>query len=405
MFFSKIKIKQIVLIIFLLLLLAYVSNITNIPDSLILFQNQNIDIKTIAGIRLEETIPVGAGLNSETITSTNSAKEEKKYNLTFLGLNVKTVTASIVKNTKVVPLGDIAGLKLYTKGVLVVGMSEIKGEDGITYKPYENTGIEQGDAITKINDEEINTTEELIKCISKAKGQTVNITYEKNNDDIKTTLTPVKTAKNTYKIGLWVRDSAAGIGTLSFYNPSKNTIVALGHGIQDIDTHELVEISSGELVTAEIANIQKGEKNKPGKIEGTIENGSKIAKINNNTEYGIYAEEVNKNKLGINSSNEIEVASRKEIKTGKAHIICTLENNIKKEYEIEIEKIYTNNNQNNKSMIVKITDKELIEKTGGIIQGMSGAPIIQNGKLVGALTHVFVSDPTKGYGVFADAML
>ena len=158
-------------------------------------------------------------------------------------------------------------------------------------------------------------------------------------------------------------------------------------------------------MTAEIANIQKGEKNKPGKIEGTIENGSKIAKINNNTEYGIYAEEVNKNKLGINSSNEIEVASRKEIKTGKAHIICTLENNIKKEYEIEIEKIYTNNNQNNKSMIVKITDKELIEKTGGIIQGMSGAPIIQNGKLVGALTHVFVSDPTKGYGVFADAML
>ena len=258
MFFSKIKIKQIALIIFLLLLLAYVSNITNIPDSLILFQNQNIDIKTIAGIRLEETIPVGAGLNSETITSTNSLKEEKKYNLTFLGLNVKTVTASIVKNTKVVPLGDIAGLKLYTKGVLVVGMSEIKGEDGITYKPYENTGIEQGDAITKINDEEINTTEELIKCISKAKGQTVNITYEKNNDDIETTLTPVKTAKNTYKIGLWVRDSAAGIGTLSFYNPSKNTIVALGHGIQDIDTHELVEISSGELVTAEIANIQKG---------------------------------------------------------------------------------------------------------------------------------------------------
>lgn len=405
MFFSKIKIKQIILIIILLFLLAYVSNITNIPNSLILFQNQEMDIKTIAGIKLEETIPVGANLNSEPTNSINNLKEEKKYNITFLGLNVKTVTANIVKNTKVIPLGDIAGLKLYTKGVLVVGMNEIKGEDGITYKPYAQTGIQQGDAITKVNGEEINATEELIKCISKAKGQTVNITYERNNNIIETTLTPVKVEKNTYKIGLWVRDSAAGIGTLSFYNPSKNTIVALGHGIQDIDTHELVEISSGELVTAEIANIQKGEKNKPGKIEGTIENGSKIAKINNNTEYGIYAEDVNKTRLEINSSNEIEVASRKEIKTGKAHIICTLDNNAKKEYEIEIERIYINNNQNNKSMIVKITDKDLIEKTGGIVQGMSGAPIIQNGKLVGALTHVFVSDPTKGYGVFADEML
>ena len=178
----------------------------------------------------------------------------------------------------------------------------------------------------------------------------------------------------------------------------------MGHGIQDIDTEELVNISSGEFVTADILNIYKGETNNPGKIEGTIEKSKNIGEIYNNTAYGVYGEVLNKNILDIDNIEEIEVASRKEIKTGKAEIICSLDGE-RKRYEIEIEKIFTNNNSNNKSMIVKVTDKELLEKTGGIIQGMSGSPIIQNGKFIGALTHVFVTDPKKGYGVFGDIMI
>lgn len=195
-----------------------------------------------------------------------------------------------------------------------------------------------------------------------------------------------------------------GIGTLTFYNSDTNSISSLGHGIQDIDTEELVDISSGEFVTADILNIYKGEINNPGKIEGTIDKSKNIGEIYNNTEYGVYGKVSDKNSLNLDEIEEIEVASRKEINLGKAEIICYLDGK-RKNYEVEIEKVYTNNNSNNKSMIVKITDKELLEKTGGIIQGMSGSPIIQNGKFIGALTHVFVTDPKKGYGVFGDLMI
>jgi len=184
-------------------------------------------------------------------------------------------------------------------------------------------------------------------------------------------------------------------GTMTFYDVVANSFASLGHGIQDIDTEELVEISSGEFVTADILKIQKGEKDNPGKIEGTIEDGEVIGKIYSNTGYGVYGSKNNISKLTIDTSKQIDVASRNEIKIGKATILCTLEDNITKEYEVEIEKVYINNNEDNKSMVVKVTDEELIQKTGGIIQGMSGAPIIQNGKLIGALTHVLVSNPQK----------
>ncbi len=195
-----------------------------------------------------------------------------------------------------------------------------------------------------------------------------------------------------------------GVGTLTFYTLDTNSISSLGHGIQDVDTDKLVDISSGEFVTADILNIYKGETNNPGKIEGTIDKSEDIGKIYNNTEYGIYGKVLDETNLDLDKIEEMEVASRKEIKTGKAEIICSLDGE-RKNYEIEIEKVFTNNNSNNKSMIVKVTDKELLEKTGGIIQGMSGSPIIQNGKFVGALTHVFVTDPKKGYGVFGDLMI
>ena len=215
----------------------------------------------------------------------------------------------------------------------------------------------------------------------------------------------MKTGKSQYKLGLWVRDSAAGVGTVSFYEPSTKTFGALGHGITDIDTNELINIASGEFVTTRILNITKGESGNPGKIQGTVENQSNIGTIFKNSKFGIYGKVDNLSSLNIDTSKEMEVALREEIKTGKATILCSLDNQTPQEYEIEIEKTYKENNYDNKSMQIKITDQRLLEKTGGIIQGMSGSPIIQNGKFAGAVTHVLVNDPTKGYAVFGDIML
>lgn len=280
-------------------------------------------------------------------------------------------------------------------------MSEIEGK-----KPYENTGIQEGDRIIEIDKQRISSTDELVQTVNSSQGKEIQVTYIKDEteEEIVTNIQPAKTKENEYKLGLWVRDAAAGVGTLTFYEPSTKMFAALGHGITDVDTGDIVTIANGELVNSNIVSITKGEKGKPGEIRGSIEGETKLGDISKNTSFGIFGKISNKTNLEINQ-NEMEVLARNEIKQGKAQIICELEEGKKKTYEIQIQKIYTANNTDNKSMLIKITDKELLEKTGGIIQGMSGSPIIQNGKFVGAITHVLVNDPTTGYAVFADMML
>ena len=284
-------------------------------------------------------------------------------------------------------------------------MSEIEGEDNKKYKPYENTGIEEGDTIVKANNVQINSTDDLINTVNNSNGKEIKLEYISDEETKECSILPVKQENNEYKLGLWVRDSAAGVGTVTFYEPGTRTFGALGHGISDIDTGELIDIASGEFVTTRILNIEKGENGIPGKIQGSIEKQENIGTINKNTRFGIYGTVNNLNSLNLDNSKEVEVATRDEIKKGKATILCSLDNNKPKEYEIEIEEIYKDNNYDNKSMEIKLTDKELLEKTGGIIQGMSGSPIIQNGKFIGAVTHVLVNNPEEGYGVFADIMI
>lgn len=319
----------------------------------------------------------------------------------FNNLNVSNITVNVIPKTTVIPLGNSIGLKLYTQGVLVVGMSEIEGE-----RPYENTGIEEGDRIIEIDKQKISSTDDLVQTVNSSQGKEVQVKYIKDdsNEEVTTNIQPARTKDDEYKLGLWVRDAAAGVGTATFYEPSTGMFALLGHGITDIDTGDLVTIANGELVNSNIVSITKGEKGKPGEIRGSIEGEGKIGDISKNTSFGIFGKTSNKSKLKI-TENEMEVLARNEIKQGKAQIICELEEGKKKTYEIEIQKIYTANETDNKSMLIKVTDKELLEKTGGIIQGMSGSPIIQNGKFVGAITHVLVNDPTTGYAVFADMML
>ena len=383
----------------------YTIVITSMPDKMVVFEGEEINIKTLLGLNLmenNESIMASSNINNQKINEVGVKK--LTLNL-FDKLPLKNINVSVLPRTKVIPVGNIAGVKLYTSGVLVVGMSEIEGKDNKVYKPYENTGIKEGDTITKINDKYISSTDDLIDNVNKSEGDTIEVTYIQNEQTKECSITPVKTNENEYKIGLWVRDSAAGVGTVTFYEPTTKTFGALGHGIADIDTGELLNIASGEFVTTRVLNITKGEKGNPGKIQGTIEEQQTIGKISQNTAFGIYGKVDNITSLEIDASKEMEVALRDEIKLGKAKILCGLDNKNVQEYEIEIKKIYKENNYNNKSMEIEITDERLINKTGGIIQGMSGSPIIQNGKFVGAVTHVLVNNPKDGYAVFGDLML
>lgn len=356
--------KRIILILFLLIILVYVTNITSIPDSIILFKGEELNLGTVFGIYINEEPN-----QYETIQTSSTVKNENKLETKTMRLSlfniidIKDIEVNTIANTTVIPLGNSVGLKLYTSGVLVVGMTEIEGQ-----KPYKNSGIEEGDMIVKINEKEITCTDELINCVNNSNGEDLNIKYIRDGVEYVSNIEPIKTNTNEYKIGLWVRDGAAGIGTITYYEPQTKKFAALGHGIIDIDTEDLISISSGELVTSKISSIVKGEEGVPGEIKGSILNSKTIGNVGMNTEFGIYGNLTNTSELNIDIKNEIEVATRDEIKTGKAKILLNLENELRKEYEIEITKIYKNNNSNNKSMLIKVTDEKLLELTGGIVQ-------------------------------------
>ena len=401
---KKFKIISILLVLFILYI--YILVIGYIPDKIVLFEGENINLPILLGLNYETA-------NDEIIevSSSTGKKISKEIGVSKMDVSlfdkffVKSIDVDVLPRTTVIPVGNLAGVKLYTNGVLVVGMSEIQGDDKKMYKPYEKTGIEEGDTIVAINNSTIHSTEDLIECVNMSLGKELEIDYVRANQTLQCNITPVKTGNNEYKLGLWVRDSAAGVGTVTFYEPSTKSFAALGHGIVDIDTEQLIDIASGEFVTTKILNIKKKKKGEPGRIQGTIDNQQNIGIISKNTRFGIYGTVNNISSLNLDSSKVMEVALRDEISLGKAEILSTLENGKTEKYEIEIEEIYKDNNYDNKSMKIKVTDQELIEKTGGIIQGMSGSPIIQNGKFIGAVTHVLVNNPQEGYAVFGDIMI
>lgn len=366
---SKLILK-IIIIILLLIMYAYVVYFQSIPDNIVIFEGEAVNLKTMLGLKAnltEKNKVIETLSNNQTNVINDAGKKTVKLSL-FENIFLKNVNVDVLPRTKVIPVGSVAGIKLYTSGVLVVGMSEIQGMDNKKYKPYENTGIEEGDTIVSINNSKIETTEELIEKVNTCNGNELEIQYVHNEKTLECSIKPVQTSSTEYKLGLWVRDSAAGVGTVTFYEPSTQSFGALGHGITDIDTEQLIDIASGEFVTTKILNVVKGESGNPGRIQGTVDNQKNIGTIYKNTKFGIYGKVENLSSLNIDKSKEMELALRDEIKTGKATIMCSLENGKVEEYDIEIEKIYKENNYDNKSMMIKVTDDRLLEKTGGIIQ-------------------------------------
>ena len=405
------RLKKFFIIIISLIIYVYVCNITLLPSNIIIFQGEDVNLRTVAGINIRRAGKVKASSvqASNDISVDNSVESSAgsyELNLDLFGtIPVKEINVNVIERTKVIPCGDLIGVKMYSKGALVVGFSEIEGADNKIYKPYNNSGIKEGDTIVEINGNSISNTNELVDQVNKANGDCLVVKYKSGEAVKKTNITPVKNSMNEYKLGIWVRDAAAGVGTLTFVEPSTGNFAALGHGIVDIDTGGIFNISNGELVGSRMISIRKGEKNNPGEIRGIIDSADVIGNIRKNTNYGVFGATYDMSNYINQNNKEYEVALRSEIKEGEAEVICELENNKKTSYKIKIEKIYTSNNYDNKSMLIKIVDDRLINKTGGIIQGMSGSPIIQNGKFIGAITNVLVNDPTMGYAIFGDLMI
>ena len=385
------KFKFILTIFLLLLIYSYVSFITLIPENVILLNNEKINFKNMPAITKIET----------TMTSLNNSNVTNVEFRLFGKVLLKTSTITKIEKIKVIPVGKIIGLKLYTDGVLVVGISE--DEENSVEKEFD---INPGDIILEINGKLVKSINTLKEIVNNSKGENLKLTIMRNGNILNRNIIPTKIEGEKYQLGLWVKDAATGVGTMTFYEPDSKKFAILGHGITDSDTNKLIKIDYGDLVTAKVISLKRGVENEPGEIKGTIINSQSIGKIDKNTQFGVFGILNNLTSLNIDTSKAIEIASRDEIKEGEAKIICSINtSNIPKEYKIEIQKIYKENDYNNKSMLIKIIDEELLNETGGIIRGLSGAPIIQNNKFVGAVTNVLVSNPEIGYAIFADIMI
>ena len=318
----------------------------------------------------------------------------------FGAIGIKQVNVQVVERGYVIPGGNPFGLKMFTEGVMVVGMSDIQ-VNGQTVNPAKQAGIATGDIILSIGGKEVSSNEDVAAAFSGSGGNPVTVELRRKNTKMKVKLTPVKSEEDdTYKAGIWVRDSSAGIGTMTYYNPTTMAYAGLGHAICDVDTGELMPLSSGEIVGVTITGMGKGVSGKPGELRGSFNGSGRMGTLEMNNETGVFGL---LERIPV-SGEAIPLAVRHEVETGPAEIRTTLSADKPQSYSILIEKINFSDSNPTKNMVIRVTDPTLLEKTGGIVQGMSGSPIIQNGRLVGAVTHVFVNDPTRGYAIFAENM-
>ena len=341
--------------------------------------------------------------NEATVATVAREDGIANYNTDVLFMNIipiKRVNIQKINDVYVVPGGDPFGVKLFTKGVIIVGISDVKTDDGI-FNPAKHAGLQKGDIILTVNKEEVGSNEELIKIVEESKGQELDAEVIRNGMKYEAKLLPVRAEDGMYKLGVWVRDSSAGIGTVTFWDEKTKIFGGLGHGICDIDTGELLPLSHGDLIKVKINDIARGIKGSPGELKAYFIECEPIGNLIQNTYSGIYG----KYTQVLSSKEPVKVAMKQQVHEGKAQILTTVSGTTSQVYDIDIIHINYNEEKASKNMVIKITDEKLLSQTGGIIQGMSGSPILQNGMLVGAITHVFVNDPTKGYGIFAENML
>ncbi len=323
-----------------------------------------------------------------------------QMDLKLLGtIPVKTVEVNVVDRKLVTVSGAPFGIKMFTDGLMVVGMSDIPTTGG-RVNPAKAAGLEIGDVIKTFNGQKLATNEQLAELMLENGSGPVRVEVERDGSPFSTSIQPVRsTGDDQYRLGVWVRDSSAGIGTLTYLDQNSGLFTGLGHAVCDVDTGEVMPLSNGEVVPARITGCKRGEAGTPGELKGKFTEELPLGVLSANTETGVYGLLRSRT---LYLGEEMPLAMKHEVQTGKAYIYTTVEGTQPKRYEIEIEKLSLGEDENGQNMVLHVTDPELLRRTGGIVQGMSGSPIIQNGMLVGSVTHVFVKDPTRGFGVFAE---
>ncbi|MBT2677571.1 SpoIVB peptidase [Bacillus sp. ISL-35] len=381
----------------------------SIPGDITLFEGQKLDFQANA---VQVTAPltdssITVDQKDETVSIEAKRHGKDEMVLELAGFPVKKVDVNVLKDFKVRPGGQSIGVKLNTVGVLVVGHHQVQADEG-RVSPGELAGIKKGDIITEINGQQIEKMADVGPFVKQAgaDGKPLDVVIKRENEKIKTRLQPKKDVnENTYKLGLYIRDSAAGIGTMTFYHPQSKKYGALGHVISDMDTKKPIVVEDGQIVRSTVTSIEKGGKGNPGeKLARFSSDREVIGNIRRNSPFGIFGE-LNKDITNGVFDKPLPIALSHQVKEGPAKILTVVNNDEVNLFDIEIVSTIPQKFPATKGMVIKVTDPELLEKTGGIVQGMSGSPIIQDNKLVGAVTHVFVNDPTSGYGVHIEWML
>ena len=384
-------------------LLPHIKKVSSLPNEMIVTfndikqVNENNEYSSLIDFVLPKNLNVAT--NGEL---TNTVMTIKLFNL----FTIKKVNVRLLTDTDVYVGGETVGFNLFSEGVICVGSNAVATKDG-TREPFKDSGMMEGDAIIKIEDIEIDNIEDIDTIINLPKfaGKEIELIIKRNDKEHKLKVTPVfDVLSQKYKLGLWVRNSASGVGTLTYVKQSDFRFGAVGHPIVDNSLGENFEVESGNIYKCRLLGIKKGEKNNPGEIKSSINlSDDAIGLADTNCKYGVYGNILNKGVIDVERTATL--GGRLSVKLGNAKIYCALDNEGVKGYDVKIIKANKQNSADDKSLTIKVVDKELLAKTGGIIQGMSGSPIVQNGKIVGAVTHVFVNDPTRGFGVYTDWMV
>ena len=385
------------------LIFSYVSLFAYIPDEIYVSRGSD-ETKFAKGLpivvdEVENTQPVFGAQRVGAAADSDGVLLCRLFDL----IPVKQVVVHDADRQMVTAAGTNIGIYLKNSGVLVVECGSFTDQSGALISPAAYR-IRSGDIIRSVDGEAVASKEDLIRAVEESGGRQLVLQIARGSDTIDVAVTPEVASDGTNKLGLWVRDDIAGIGTLTFVTEDQD-YGALGHGVSDIDTGELIQIDTGSIYETKITGISKGKRGTPGEVTGLIQfrSSAYLGTIGENGENGIYGK-LEQLPDALECVEELPVGYKQEITQGSAQIICSVEGE-RKAYEIEIESVDYHPREVNKGIRYRVVDEQLLEATGGIIQGMSGSPIIQNGRLVGAVTHVFVDDPTRGYGIFAECML
>ena len=382
----------------------------SIPNQITLFEDTNETLSVPAlgnnvDTALAQQDTVLEAMNFSQFKAVSSGESSIVYELA--GLPIKKVNVDVLSEYKVIPGGQSIGVNLQTLGVLVVGHHKVNIDDE-QQSPGEEADIQVGDIILRVNNKEIVKMEQITKLVNEAgrDDKPLQVTIKRGKKTLIKKLIPTHDKKeDKYQIGLYIRDSAAGIGTMTFYDPKTKKYGALGHVISDMDTRKPIQIHDGTIVKSNVTSIQKGNNGTPGEKQATLENDDlPLGTITKNSPFGVFGS-LDKELESSKWNKPMPIALSSQVKEGSAQILTVVEDQKVEAFDVEIVNSVVQKNPATKGMIIKITDEKLLNKTGGIVQGMSGSPIIQDGKLIGAVTHVFVNDPTSGYGIHIEWML